>query len=117
MTWAIQEVPDVTDRIVEPLAAIDPLLGVIAVIAIVIVGFLAIQLRQVTIRLRDVQDREITGLRDFLGVLKSVEGFVQAAQRDSEKEHEFRAHCRAAIETLSEEQKEILRIIRERSHS
>lgn len=108
--------PDsLTDGIVEPLAAVNPLLGVIALIAILIVGYLVHEQRKVTLRLRDVQDREIQGLRDFLGILSVMEDFVQSAKRDSENEREFRAECKTLLASIKDNQHQLEHLIRERS--
>lgn len=102
------------EGIVEALNAINPLLGVIATLAIAIVGYLIHENRTLNRRLTDVQDREIEGLKKFLGVLESVESFVRQANASAEHEREFRAHCKITLESISSEQKELTELLKNR---
>jgi len=102
------------ESIIDALTSVEPLLGVIATIAIGIVGYLVHENRALNKRLTDVQDREIDGLKKFLGVLETVENFVRTATADTEHEREFRVQCRTTLEAVREQQKEITELLRNR---
>lgn len=95
------------DPIVDPLAALNPLLGVIAAITTAVVGYLALQLRDARRRTESVQDREMQTLQRVVGVLHSVENNLQRSVDRGETDSLFQQRTTQSLGDIHEATREI----------
>ena len=101
------------EPIVAPLANINPLLGVIAAIAVTIVGYLVFELRAgrqnhidelrtLQTRLEGVRDREMQMLNNVVGVLHSVESNLTRGATGRENDVLFQAATKTSLREIHE---------------